>query len=62
MFEPDPMPSQRPINTAQVRAAHKNCDPREIGICPDHDDIFALCDELDRLAMKLFAAELREGL
>lgn len=58
----DPMPNQRPINTAHVRAAHRSCDAREPGICPDHDDIFALCDELDRLTVKLFAAELREGL
>lgn len=57
MFAPGPMPNQRPINTATVRAAHPWCRARETA-CPDHDDIFALADECDRLTEKVFSYEL----
>lgn len=52
------MPSSSlPPNTGTIRKAHEHCKPRE-GTCSDHDDVYSLCDETDRLTAAVFALEL----
>lgn len=47
-----------PPNTGTIRKTHENCQRTHDGTCYDHDDIYALCDETDRLTSAVFALEL----